>query len=207
MIAQIRENSHIFLKADFKYNEKVSWKFGCKKWVPRYNSRLRRNIIAYCMNKLSLAFLIPRQDPLATGLIIDLVTNGIELRFDARSQRLEIVRLYDLKRVELWYSGQTLSRWVLFILALWQHSHPAQCVGPAVSLSDQQGVRSLDPRHLWPAADTLQALVPCKWSRATHCLISHWRSTRAFVSHSQSPKHDVSRKRSKTAVSHAFSEQ
>lgn len=66
--------------------------------------------MAYCTNKLSLAFLIPWQDPLATGLIIDLVTNGIELRFDARSQRLEIVRLYDLKRVELWYSGQTLSR-------------------------------------------------------------------------------------------------
>eukprot|EP00029_Vermamoeba_vermiformis_P005177 TRINITY_DN1725_c0_g1_i1.p1 TRINITY_DN1725_c0_g1~~TRINITY_DN1725_c0_g1_i1.p1 ORF type:complete len:446 (-),score=156.25 TRINITY_DN1725_c0_g1_i1:131-1468(-) len=70
VIAQIRENSHIFLKADFKYNEK---------------------------------------DPLSTGMIIDLVTNGIELRFDARSQRLEIVRLYDLKRVELLYSGQTLS--------------------------------------------------------------------------------------------------
>lgn len=55
------------------------------------------------------AVLTNRQDPLSTGLIVDLVTNGIELRFDARSQRLEIVRLYDLKRVELWYSGQTLS--------------------------------------------------------------------------------------------------
>jgi hypothetical protein len=30
VIAQIRENSHIFLKVDFKYNEKVSWKFDRK---------------------------------------------------------------------------------------------------------------------------------------------------------------------------------
>ena len=66
-----------------------------------------RNILLHvCSQSIFFFFL---QDPLSTGLIIDLVTNGIELRFDARSQRLEIVRIYDLRRVELWYSGQTLS--------------------------------------------------------------------------------------------------
>jgi hypothetical protein len=40
------------------------------------------------------------------AMSLDLKQNGIELRFDSRTQRLEMIRIYDLSMLELAYGSE-----------------------------------------------------------------------------------------------------
>jgi len=50
-----------------------------------------------------------KEDPMSMNICIDLVKQGVELRFNSVSQRLELVRLYELTKIDLTYHGKLFS--------------------------------------------------------------------------------------------------
>ncbi len=75
VVQYIRANNRTFNKAVTKFNEQVGRR------MPSTNP----------------------QDPLGMNICIDLVNQGVELRFNPVSQRLELIRVYDLTHVKLIY--------------------------------------------------------------------------------------------------------
>jgi uncharacterized membrane protein YgcG len=51
-----------------------------------------------------------RDDPLASDLLLDLVEDGLLLRFEPRSQRLRTVEVYDATKLKLSYANASLSK-------------------------------------------------------------------------------------------------
>lgn len=47
-------------------------------------------------------------NPLALDIVVDVVSEGIQLRFDPRSQRLKFIDVYDPRKIGLLYSGQPI---------------------------------------------------------------------------------------------------
>merc|ERR1711991_1252693 len=64
------------------------------------------NVIQSKQNKFCQAELkYNEQDPLSMEIIIDLIEDGLLLRFDSSSQRLLMIEIYDIYKLILFYSN------------------------------------------------------------------------------------------------------
>lgn len=95
-IAFIQQKSKLISRVELKYNEAVS------------ASVFRSSCSPFCN-----LFRAIEQAPLSTDLILDLVEDGLMLRFEPSSQRLRIIEIYDLHKLALTYAGQVFSRYAL----------------------------------------------------------------------------------------------